>query len=102
VPLTRVTVIEDVELVEPWTTVKLPGDGVERLKSNVGALTVNERDVVGLAPPPVAVIVTVIVPRVAVAVAENDTVTVHAGLQGLFVKEAVTPAGRPVAEKVTD
>jgi hypothetical protein len=102
VPLTRVTVIEDMELVEPWTTVKLPGDGVERLKSNVGALTVNERDVVGLAPPPVAVIVTVIVPRVAVAVAENDTVTVHAGLQGLFVKEAVTPAGRPVAEKVTD
>ena len=34
-------------------------------------------------------------------VAENDTVTVHVGLQGLFVKVAVTPAGKLDAEKVT-
>jgi hypothetical protein len=38
---------------------------------------------------------------VAVAVAENDAVTVHEGLHGLFVKVAVTPVGRPAAENVT-
>ena len=42
VPLTKVAVIEDVELVEPWTTVKALGDGVDKLKSNF-ADTVNER-----------------------------------------------------------
>jgi len=47
------------------------------------------------------VIVTVIVPRVAVAVAENETVTVQVGLHGLFVKVAVTPVGRLEVEKVT-
>ncbi len=40
------------------------------------------------------------VPGVTVAVAEKTTVTVHAGPQGLFVKVAVTPVGRPEAEKV--
>jgi len=44
---------------------------------------------------------TLAVPMVAVAVAEKDTVTVHVGLHGLFVKAAVTPEGKPVAEKVT-
>jgi len=48
------------------------------------------------------VIVTVVVPVVAVAVAENETVTVHVGLQGLFVKVAVTPVGNPDVENVTD
>jgi len=42
------------------------------------------------------------VPIVAVAVAEKDTVTVQVGLQGLLVKVAVTPAGRPDAENVTE
>ena len=100
-PLTRVASIDDEELVEPWTTVRLPGEGVKRLKSKGGAFTVNDREVVGLIPPPVAVIVTVTVPRVAVAVAENETVTVQVGLQGLLVKAAVTPDGSPDAEKVT-
>ena len=40
-------------------------------------------------------------PRVAVAVAENETVTVQVGLHGLLVKVAVTPVGRPEAPKVT-
>ena len=44
---------------------------------------------------------TVVVPTVAVAVAVNETVTLHVGLQGLFVKVAVTPDGNPDAEKVT-
>jgi len=43
-----------------------------------------------------------LVPSAAVAVAENETVTVQVGLHGLLVKEAVTPLGRPVVEKVTD
>jgi len=53
-----------------------------------------------VAPPPVAPIVIVLVPNVAVDVAENETVTVHVGLHGLFVKVAATPLGRPVAENV--
>jgi hypothetical protein len=102
VPLTIVASIDDEELVDPWTTLKLLGDGVDRLKSKAGAATVNERVVEWLAPPPLALIVTMLVPSVAVAVEENETVTVHVGLHGLLVKVAVTPVGRAVAEKVTD
>jgi hypothetical protein len=54
-----------------------------------------------VAPIPAAVIVTVVVPRVAVEVAENETVTVHVGLHGLFVKVALTPLGSVDVEKVT-
>jgi hypothetical protein len=43
----------------------------------------------------------VTVPEAAVGVAENETVTVHVGLHGLFVNVGVTPLGKPVAEKVT-
>ena len=102
VPLTRVASTDDDELVEPWTTLKLLGDGVDRLKSKAGAATVNERVAEWLAPPPLALIVTMLVPSEAVAVAENETVTVQVGLHGLLVKVAVTPLGRAVAEKVTD
>ncbi len=42
------------------------------------------------------------VPKAAVDVAENDTVTVHVGLHGLLVNVAVTPVGRPDAENVTE
>jgi hypothetical protein len=44
--------------------------------------------------------VTVVVPRVAVEVAENEMVIVQVGLHGLFVKVVVTPAGIGEAEKV--
>jgi len=44
-PLTRVASIDDEELVEPWTTLKLLGDGADKLKSKAGAATVNEREV---------------------------------------------------------
>jgi hypothetical protein len=47
-----------------------------------------------------AVIVTAVVPVTAVAVAENETVTVQSGLQGLFVKVAITPVGRADVERV--
>jgi hypothetical protein len=39
---------------------------------------------------------------VAVAVAENETVTVHVGLQGLLVNVAVTPVGSADVVKVTN
>ncbi len=44
---------------------------------------------------------TVAVPITALVVAENETVTVHVGLQGLLVNAAVTPEGSPDAENVT-
>jgi len=50
----------------------------------------------------VASILILVVPRVAVAVAENDTMTVQVGLHGLLVNVAVTPVGRPDAENVTE
>jgi len=50
----------------------------------------------------VASILILVVPRVAVAVAENDTMTVQVGLYGLLVNVAVTPVGRPDAENVTE
>ena len=55
-----------------------------------------------MTPPPVALIVSVLVPKEAEAVAENETVTVQVGLHGLLVKVAVTPLGKPEAEKVRD
>jgi hypothetical protein len=55
-----------------------------------------------LVPPPEAVIETVVVPGVALVVAENDTVSVQVGLHGLLLKIAVTPVGRPDAEKLRD
>ncbi len=64
-------------------------------------VTVNDNVVEWLAPPPDALIVTVLAPRVAEAVAENETVTVQVGLHGLLVKVAVTPVGRFDAENVT-
>jgi hypothetical protein len=69
--------------------------------ARTGACTVNDKLVEWLALPPATLIVKVTVPRVAVAVAEKDTVTVQVGLQRLFAKVAVTPVGKPVAEKVT-
>jgi hypothetical protein len=42
VPTPRVAIIEEVGLVVPWTTVRLAGKGVERLKSNeTAAVTVS-------------------------------------------------------------
>ena len=100
VPLTWVATIEDVELVEPWTTVKLLGEGVDNEKSN-RATTASDNVRAWVAPPPVAVTVTMVVPGIAVEVAENETVTVQLGLQGLLVKAAVTPVGSADVENVT-
>jgi hypothetical protein len=48
------------------------------------------------------VIVTVVVPSAAVAVAANETVAVQVGVHGLLVKVAVTPAGNADVEKVKE
>jgi hypothetical protein len=96
----RVAVIEDDGLVLPWITVRLLGEGVDSVKPK-GAITVNDRDVVWVTPPPTALIVTMLVPRVAAAVAVNDTVTVHVGLHGLLPKLAVIPVGRAEVLNVT-
>jgi len=44
VPLVRVAVMEDEELLLPCVTVRLPGVGVERLKSKTGAWTLTGRN----------------------------------------------------------
>jgi hypothetical protein len=44
-PAVNVAVIDEVGLVEPWITVRLLGDGVERVNAN-GAATVRDSDVV--------------------------------------------------------
>ncbi len=102
VPPASVAVTDAEGLLLPRTTVRLRGEGEERLKSKAaGGLTVNDTMVERFAPPPEALIVTVVVPRAAVAVAVNETVTVHVGLHGLFVNAAITPPGKPDVENVT-
>lgn len=64
------------------------------------AVTVRAMAVLALRPPDVPVIVTVDVPAVAVALAVNvRTLVVDVGL-ALYA--TVTPAGRPVAARVTE
>ena len=82
-----------------WAGDTAPAD-IEKSGTAAG-FTVIERLVVWLAPPPVAVMVMVAGPVVAVALAVNETVTVHVGVQGLLVKVAVTPVGMLEAEKAT-
>ena len=66
-----------------------------------GGPTVSDKVVERLAPPPKALIVTVLVPRAAEAVAEKETMTTHGGLHGLFVNVAVTPLRKSDVQNVT-
>ena len=43
VPETKVAVTDEDALAEPWTTVRPPGDGVERLKSKAGGAAMVQR-----------------------------------------------------------
>jgi hypothetical protein len=87
------------EPLDPWAMVKVPGDA-ERLKSGVAvALTVRETVVVWLRLPEVPVIVTVDVPVAAVLVAVSVKELVVVADAGL--KAAVTPLGKPDADKLT-
>jgi hypothetical protein len=80
-------------------TVKALGEGGDNVVLNRTS-THRDRLVVWVTPPPSALIVTVLGPRVAVAAAVNETVVVHVGLHGLLVKVAVTPVGSTLVEKV--
>lgn len=94
-----VTVAVQVEAWSSTTGVSQETDVV--VVCGAGAAAVNSIVTERLTPPPSALIVTLVVPRTAVAVAENETVTVHVGLHGLLAKVAVTPLGRADVEKVT-
>ena len=83
--------------LEPCVRLTLPG--VAESAKLGAALTVRVSVVVSVKLPEVPVIVTVAVPAVAVLLAESVSVLVVDVLLGL--KEAVTPAGRPDAAKLT-
>jgi hypothetical protein len=95
-PLCGVTVMALVPLA-PWVIVKLLGDA-ERVKFG-GAVTVSERVVAFDKLPEVPVTVTVTVPVAAVLLAVSVNVLVPVVLVGL--NDAVTPLGRPDADKLT-
>ncbi len=95
-PLCGVTVTVLVPLA-PWATLKVFGEA-DRVKLS-GKATVSEIVAVLLKLPDVPVMVTGNVPVVAVAAAVKVNVLVLAVEAGL--KEAVTPLGRPEADKLT-
>jgi len=79
--LDEVSLTEAVQLVfTPMSAVAGSQATVVSVVSRRGAVIVRDREVEWVAPPPEASIVTLASPVVAVAVAENDTVTVHVGL----------------------
>ena len=97
-PPEGVSVIVLVPLV-PCFTVKLEGEADSEKSGVATAFTVSEMLVVWVNEPDVPVIVTFDVPVVAVELAVNVTTLVD--VVGLVPNVAVTPAGRPDADKVT-
>ena len=98
------TVVETVVLPElPCATDKLAGETLMAKLGAVAGFTVSATVVVWVTPPPVAVMVTLDVPAVAVLLAVN--VRLEFPLPGAAMdaglKLAVTPAGRPEAERLT-
>src|SRR6266568_309490 len=73
------------------------------VNANVVAATVSENVVVAVVVPEVPVTVMVVVPVVAVAVAENAAETLHVGVHvgGLGVKTTLTPLGSAERLNVT-
>jgi hypothetical protein len=95
-PPRGVTVMVEVTLA-PRTTLKELGEA-ERAKFG-GVVTVSETVVLCNKPPDVPVMVTVAVPRAAVLLTVRVSVLVAAVVPGL--NPAVTPFGRPEAERFT-
>lgn len=85
--------------VVPCLTVKLAGEADNEKSGVATAFTVSETVVVCESVPDVPVMVTVAVPVVAVELAVRVKTLVD--VAGLVPKLAVTPAGRPEADKVT-
>jgi hypothetical protein len=97
-PPASVTVMVLVPLL-PWTTVTLPGEGAS---VKLGAtLTVRATVVVSVSAPEVPVTVTVTGPPVVAVLAAVSVITLEPVVVGLGLKLAVTPMGRPVADRVT-
>jgi hypothetical protein len=98
-PFCGVTVIVLVVPVPPCVTVTVPGDA-DNVKFGINAaFTVSEREVVLFKAPELPATVIVTVPVVAVPLAVSVNVLVLAVLAGL--KDAVTPEGRPDADRLT-
>jgi len=97
-PPTGLTVIVLFPLL-PCVTVKLDGEAESEKSGFTVALTVSEIVVVCVRLPEVPVMVTVAVPVAAVELAVNVTELVD--VVGLVPKLAVTPEGRPEADRVT-
>jgi len=83
----------------PCFTVKLEGEAESEKLGVAVAFTVSETEVVCVSVPLTPVMVTVDVPVVAVELAVKVTTLVE--VVGLVPKLAVTPLGRPEADKVT-
>lgn len=95
-PLAAVTVTVAIPDA-PWTKVS---DGADEASVKLGAaLTVSAIEVDALRVPEVALMMMVDVPSVAVPLAVN--VRTLEPVAGLVAKAAVTPLGKPVADRVT-
>jgi hypothetical protein len=97
-PPEGVSVMVLVPLV-PCFTVRLEGEAESEKLGVAVAFTVSETEVVCVSDPLMPVMVTVDVPVVAVELAVNVTTLVE--VVGFVPKLAVTPLGRPEADKVT-
>lgn len=97
-PLTGFTVMVLLP-VPPCATVTLAGEADSEKSGAAGEFTVSEMVVVCVSAPEVPVIVMVAVPVVAVLLAVSCRLLVLVVLAG--VNTAVTPAGRPEADKAT-
>lgn len=98
-PPEGVSVMVLVPLV-PCFTVRLAGEADSEKLGVAAAFTVSEMLVVWVNVPDVPVMVTFDVPVVAVELAVNVTTLVD--VVGLVPKVAVTPAGKPDAERLTE
>jgi len=97
-PFAGVTVMVLLPLL-PCFTVKLVGEAESEKFGVAGAFTVSEIVVVWVREPEVPVMVTVALPVVALELALSVTALVD--VVGLVPKLALTPAGKPEADKVT-
>ena len=96
-PLVKVAVIDEAGLVEPCPTVRLLGEGADKLKLNAAGVTTKLNVAVRVTPPPTAWMVIVVVEPGAIADAVRVTVAEQDGLQLAGVKAlAVTPVGSTV------
>lgn len=98
-PLTLVVMLEEPDV--PCARDRLEGDAITVKSAVCAALTVSERVAVCVMPPPVPVTVTFTVPVAAVLPAVSVSVELPGAPTDAGLKLAVTPEGRPEADKET-